>query len=97
MERFQEPLRSTMQIPFKVEFADGSKTDVLCGTPDFIAFEEKYNLAISVIQKDPRLTYLSFIVWNALRRIKKTEKSFEDFVETLVSIEADDDADPKAL
>ncbi len=86
-----------MQIPFKVEFADGSKAEVLCSTPDFIAFEEKYNLAITVIQKDPRLTYLSFIVWNSLRRAKKTEKSFEDFVEALVSIEADDDADPKAL
>lgn len=83
-----------MQIPFKVEFADGSKADVLCGTPDFIAFEEKYNLAVTVIQKDPRLTYLSFIVWNALRRRNKTDKSFEDFIETLESIEADD-TDPK--
>lgn len=83
-----------MQIPFKVEFADGSKQDVLCGTPDFIAFEEKFNLAVTVIQKDPRLTYLSFIVWNALRRKNKTDKSFEDFIDTLETIEADD-SDPK--
>lgn len=83
-----------MQIPFKVEFADGSKQDVLCGTPDFIAFEEKFNLAVTVIQKDPRLTYLSFIVWNALRRKNKTDKSFEDFIDTLENIEADD-SDPK--
>jgi hypothetical protein len=84
-----------MQIPFKVEFADGTKQDVVCGTPDFIAFEEKFNLAVTTIQKDPRLTYLSFIVWNALRRSKKTDKSFEDFIETLENIQGDD-ADPKA-
>jgi hypothetical protein len=85
-----------MQIPFKVEFADGSKQDVLCGTPDFIAFEEKFNLAVTTIQKDPRLTYLAYIVWNALRRKNKTDKTFEVFIETLESIEADD-SDPKGL
>jgi len=60
----------------------------------FIAFEERYNLAITTIQSDPRLTYLSFIVWNSLRRAKRTDKSFEDFVETLDTISGDD-ADPK--
>lgn len=85
-----------MQIPFKVEFADGSKQDVICGTPDFIAFEDKFNLAVTTIQKDPRLTYLAFIVWNALRRKKQTEKTFEEFTVALESIEADD-SDPKGL
>jgi hypothetical protein len=83
-----------MQIPFKVEFVDGSKESVVCGTPDFIAFEDKFNLAVTTIQKDPRLTYLAYIVWNALRRRKQTDKSFEDFVETLENIEGDE-TDPK--
>lgn len=79
-----------MQIPFKVEFTDGSKESVVCNTPDFIAFEDKFNLAVTTIQKDPRLTYLAYIVWNALRRKKQTDKSFEEFVETLENIEGDD-------
>ena len=83
-----------MQIPFKVEFVDGSKESVVCGTPDFIAFEDKFNLAVTTIQKDPRLTYLAYIVWNALRRKKQTDKNFEDFVETLENIEGDE-TDPK--
>ena len=83
-----------MQIPFKVEFVDGTKQAVLCGTPDFIAFEEKFSLAVTTIQKDPRLTYLAFIVWNALRRKKQTDKTFEDFIETLENIEGDE-TDPK--
>ena len=83
-----------MQIPFKVEFTDGSKESVVCGTPDFIAFEDKFNLAVTTIQKDPRLTYLAYIVWNTLRRRKQTDKSFEDFVDTLENIEGDD-TDPK--
>jgi hypothetical protein len=83
-----------MQIPFKVQFADGTKQSVVCGTPDFIAFEEKFNLAVTMIQKDPRLTYLSFIVWNALRRSKQTDKNFEDFIDTLETIEGDE-TDPK--
>jgi hypothetical protein len=83
-----------MQIPFIVEFVDGNTEKVVTGTPDFIAFEERYNLAITTIQSDPRLTYLSFIVWNSLRRTKRTDKSFEDFVETLDTITGDD-ADPK--
>ena len=79
-----------MQIPFKVEFTDGSNESVVCGTPDFIAFEDKFNLAVTTIQKDPRLTYLAYIVWNALRRKKQTDKSFEDFVDSLENIEGDD-------
>jgi len=35
-----------MQIPFIVEFVDGNKEKVVTGTPDFIAFEEKYNLGV---------------------------------------------------
>jgi hypothetical protein len=83
-----------MRIPFKVEFTDGTKETVLCGTPDFIAFEDKFNLAVTTIQKDPRLTYLSFIVWNSLRRTNKTEKTFEQFCESLEGITGDED-DPK--
>jgi hypothetical protein len=83
-----------MQIPFTVEFVDGNKEQVVASTPDFIAFEERFNLAITAIQSDPRLTYLSFIVWNSLRRSKKTEKSFEQFCETLETISGDD-VDPK--
>ena len=79
-----------MQIPFRVEFVDGSKESVVCGTPDFIAFEDKFNVAVTTIQKDPRLTYLAYIVWNALRRKKQTDKSFEDFVDTLDNIEGDE-------
>ena len=84
-----------MRIPFTVEFIDGSKESVVASTPDFIAFEEKYNIAVTTIQSDPRLTYLSFIVWNSLRRNKKTEKTFEDFCESLENISGDD-VDPKA-
>jgi hypothetical protein len=51
-------------------------------------------VAVTTIQKDPRLTYLAYIVWNALRRRKQTDKSFEDFVDTLENIEGDD-TDPK--
>ncbi len=31
-----------MQIPFIVEFVDGNKEKVVTGTPDFIAFEERF-------------------------------------------------------
>jgi hypothetical protein len=84
-----------MQIPFTVEFVDGNKETVVCGTPDFIAFEERFNLAVTTIQSDPRLTYLSYIVWNSMRRNKKTDKTFEQFVESLENISGDD-VDPKA-
>lgn len=84
-----------MRIPFTVEFIDGGKESVVASTPDFIAFEEKFNIAVTTIQSDPRLTYLSFIVWNSLRRNKKTEKTFEDFCESLENISGDD-VDPKA-
>jgi len=48
-----------MQIPFRVEFVGGSKESVVCGTPDFIAFEDKFNLAVTTIQEEPRVTYLA--------------------------------------
>jgi hypothetical protein len=85
-----------MRLGFEVVYVDGNKDKVICGAPDFIAFEQKFEIAITRLQNDPRFSYLAFLVWNSLRRNKKTDKSFEDWCETIEVINGDETNDPKS-
>lgn len=85
-----------MRLGFEVTYADGNTEKVVCGAPDFIAFENKFEVSITKLKDDQRFGWLAFLVWNALRRSKKTDKTFEDWCDTIEVIAGDDDTDPKS-
>jgi len=85
-----------MRLGFEVTYADGNAEKVICGAPDFIAFENKFEVSITRLKDDQRFGWLAFLVWNALRRNKKTDKSFEDWCDTIEVIAGDDATDPKS-
>jgi hypothetical protein len=85
-----------MRLGFEVTYADGNTEKVVCGAPDFIAFENKFEVSITKLKDDQRFGWLAFLVWNALRRSKKTDKTFEDWCDSIEVIAGDDATDPKS-
>lgn len=84
-----------MRLPFEVTYADGNTEKVICGAPDFIAFENKFEVSITKLKDDQRFGWLAFLVWNALRRSNKTDKTYEAWCDTIEVIAGDDVVDPK--
>jgi hypothetical protein len=79
-------------IVLTIIFADDTKKEVTTATADLIAFEQKFDKSVSVLQHDYRLTYLVFIAWNALKRQGEVSDEFDDFVNRVAGVEVSDDA-----
>lgn len=84
-----------MKIILRVELNDGSSEEVVCGAPDFVAFEDKYQRSIVRFEQEMKITDLFFLAWHSLQRRKKTDKSFEDWLNEVEAIEPSE-TDPKS-
>lgn len=82
-----------MKITLLITFLDGSTKEIECIAADLVAFEDKYNLSITNLDK-PRIGWLLYLAWHALKRTKATDKGYEDWLETVDTVGANDD--PKA-
>jgi hypothetical protein len=72
-------------INLQIEFLDSSKEtlNVSAIAADLIAFEAKFDLSVSRLGADVRLTHLFFLGWHACKRLKHTELDFETWLETI--------------
>jgi hypothetical protein len=77
-----------MKISLRIDFADGSTKDVVCSAPDFVAFEDRFNLSITRLDKEMKFTHLLFLGWTASHRMKATALDFESWVDTVDSVGA---------
>lgn len=78
-----------MKMKFDVEYADGSAESVSTGFADFVAFEKDKQKAITaVFSRDLYVGDVASIVWLHLNRTKKTDKSFDEWLETVENISA---------
>jgi len=59
---------------------------------DIVAFETKFDMSMSRLQKDAKLTHLFFLAWAVENRTKATAKPFEEWLLDVESVEA---ANPK--
>lgn len=84
-----------MKLNLRAEFLDGRTVDpVVVIMPDMLKFEEKFNLSVATLAKSEKLTHIVFLAWAALSRTKQTDKSFDEFVETVSAVSASE-IDPK--
>lgn len=79
-----------MQINLQVTFDDETAKTVSATAADLVAFETKFDLSVSRLQSEVKLTHLLFIAWNAERRTKATALSFEEWTDKVSMIEASD-------
>jgi len=85
-----------MKINLQVEFNDkpGETKEVTCLASDMVKFESHFNISIANLDKDLKITHLLFLAWASETRTKATALTFDDWVDTVLSVAAADD--PKA-
>jgi hypothetical protein len=83
-----------MKMKFDVTYVDGSAESVSTGFADFVAFEKEKQKAItSVFSRDLFVGDVATIVWIHLNRTKKTDKSFDEWLENVDNISAAESED----
>ena len=83
-----------MRLNLQVNFANGLAKEITASVPDIVAFEDKYNIALAHLGKNPKTTYLLYLAWHAEKRTKATELSFEAWLETVEGM-GEESSDPK--
>lgn len=79
-----------MQINLQLTFADTTKKTITATVADLIAFEAKFDLSVSRLDKEIKLTHLLFLAWHAEKRTKATELEFDAWIETVAAVEAEE-------
>lgn len=81
-----------MNFNLEIEFTDGTTKEVAGIAADIVAFESKFDLSITALEKNIKLTHLLFLSWHVEKRTGSTKLEFEKWVETVNSVSA---AEPK--
>ena len=79
-----------MQINLRITYEDGIAKDVSANAADIVAFETHFELSIARLEQNVKLTHLLFLAWHAEKRTGATDKTFEEWLEKVDSIEAKD-------
>ena len=78
-----------LNIDLAVTYKGGTKSDVVCKTADYIAFESHFDKPIAVLEQG-RLTHLLWLAWHAAKRNESTDLDFDAWVDTVDGIESSD-------
>lgn len=83
-----------MKINLRIEFLSGESKEISCSAADLVKFETKYDLSVTVLEKNLKFTHLCFLAWTAESRTKATNLDFDAWMDTISSVGASD-KDPK--
>jgi hypothetical protein len=83
-----------MKINLRILFLDGNAKEVTCSASDLVKFEDKFNISVSRIQEEVRITHLLFLAWASEHRTKSTGLDFDAWTDTVESVGASE-IDPK--
>ncbi len=80
---------ASIRMDLQVTESGGTPVAVTAGAADFIALERKYGIGPKDLGDNPRLEYLAFLAWSAMRRTGPGVPDFDTFVGTLDDIEGE--------
>lgn len=84
-----------MKLNLRVTFNDSRVIDPVTVTlADMLKFEEKFNIAVTTLTRDQKLSHIVFLAWAALTRLKQTADDFDKFAESISEVTASE-LDPK--
>jgi hypothetical protein len=84
-----------MRITLRVSFLNGEDKEVICSASDLVKFENHFNISVSKIEEDMKISYLLFLVHASEFRTKATTLDFDTWLETVESVGASEKNDPK--
>lgn len=82
-----------MNFNLLVTFLDGSSREVSGIAADLVAFEGHFDVSVSRLNNEVKITHLLWLAWHSLKRTGDTKDTFEKWVESVSSVEA---GSPKA-
>jgi hypothetical protein len=84
-----------MRITLRVTFLNGETKEVICSASDLVKFENHFNISVSKIEKEVKISHLLFLVYASETRTKATALDFDTWLETVDSVGASEINDPK--
>ena len=82
-----------MNFNLQITFLDGSSREVSGIAADLVAFEAHFELSVSRLNQDVKITHLLWLAWHVLHRTGETKDTFDKWVESVSTVEA---GSPKA-
>lgn len=83
-----------MRMNLAIEMQDGTTQEVTASAADIVKFEDKFNMSISKLESEMKITHLFFLAYTALKRQGKTDLDFDGWLDTIEGIGAST-KDPK--
>lgn len=83
-----------MKLNLRIEYVSTGAKEITCSASDLVAFEAKFNLSVTKLGDETKLTHLLYLAWASEKRTKATALEFEPWVETVVTVGASE-LDPK--
>lgn len=85
-----------MKINLRIQYNGKEPKEITCSASDLVAFEDKFNISVSKIAEDTKLSHLLFLAWHSEHRNKVTDLEFDAWVATVAEIGAGE-TDPKSV
>jgi hypothetical protein len=77
-----------MKLDLRVQYVDGTTSDVVASFPDFVSFERTWQRSVARFESEIRLTDLAWLAWSAETRAKNTALKFDpDWIATVENVE----------
>jgi hypothetical protein len=84
-----------MRITLRVSFLNGETKEVVCSASDLVKFENHFNMSVGKLENDLKISYLLFLVHASETRTKATTLDFDTWVDTVDTVGASEELDPK--
>jgi len=81
-------------MTLSVEHDDGESTVYPVLPVTIVAFERQFKRGIGSMKDDAHMEYVYWLGWDAEKRAGKVVKPFDGWLETVTSVEIEDDAVP---
>ena len=85
-------MRLNLQVAYSAK-PDELK-EVICNPSDMVKLETKFDMSIASLENNIKITHLLFLAWASETRTKATAKTFDEWIDGVLSVSASDD--PKA-
>lgn len=70
-----------MKLELVIQYADGTEKTVTVKAVDIVAFEQHFDMSMSRLEKEIRMTHLFFLAHHAQKRTGETKDDFDKWLD----------------
>lgn len=77
-----------MNFNLTISFLDGSSCEVSGIAADLVAFEAEFDISVTRLNTETKITHLLWLAWHSLKRQGQTKDTFDKWVESVDTVDA---------